>query len=360
MTILICHEGGHFIQALRHRVPASLPYFLPFPLGPIGTFGAVIAMSSRVGNRRALFDIGVTGPLAGLVPTLLFCYVGLQYSYVAPIVPGAQRFGEPLILKWLFAAEFGPIPEGHDVFLHPMAWAGWVGLFITALNLIPIGQLDGGHILYALTPRHANRVAMFLLLFGAAAAIVFWWWLPMILLLLLLGHKHPPTAADHIPLGTGRVLLGLLTLSYIFIGFTPKPVIMDDELLRETPPVFERSPKRQVPRPQQPRQPIEPEPIEQVEPIWVFHPDELTPRFWASSAILKTSKFEKKVTVTKRSDVSEYNQSPFNSSSSSNSSVDSPANPAVFLSHPYVAGKGIRFPQVSFRADSLWERSDLL
>ncbi len=263
MTILLFHEGGHFIQALRYRVPASLPYFIPFPLGPIGTFGAVIAMSNLVRHRRALFDIGISGPVAGLIPTLIFCIVGLQYSSVGPIVPGIPRFGEPLLLKWLFQLRFGEIPPGHDVYLHPMAWAGWVGLFITSLNLLPIGQLDGGHILYALTPRHANTIALLLLTAGAIATLVFWWWLPMLLLLLFLGTRHSPTADDSIPLGMGRKLLGMFALGFIVVGFTPKPVILEDEIPahRRAPiPEFRPSP---LPLPTWPEE-------QEHEPILVF------------------------------------------------------------------------------------------
>ncbi|MCS7237517.1 MAG: site-2 protease family protein [Thermoguttaceae bacterium] len=245
MTILVCHEGGHFLQALRHRVPASLPFFIPFPFGPIGTFGAVIAMSSHVKNRRALMDIGLSGPLAGLVPTLIFCVLGLQWSYVGPILPGVTRFGEPLLFKWLYRLEFGPIPPGYDVYLHPMAWAGWVGLFVTSLNLLPIGQLDGGHILYALMPRRANTIATMFLAAGALATIVFWWWLPMLLLLLLLGTRHPPTADDTVRLGLLRTFLGWLALAFVVIGFTPRPVILEDTGPRprqDIPPEFRRAP----------------------------------------------------------------------------------------------------------------------
>ncbi len=258
MTILVCHEGGHFIQALRHRVPASLPYFIPMPLSLFGTFGAVIAMSPQIRDRRALFDIGVTGPLAGLVPTLLFCWFGLQWSHVGPIVPGGQRFGDPLLFRWLYRWHFGPLPPGYDVYLHPVAWAAWVGMLITALNLIPIGQLDGGHVLYALLRRKAHLIARGLLIGGfVAAAIHYWWWLPMLVLLLLIGSRHPPTAADHTPLGPGRTLLGWITLGFIVVGFTPEPIIFD-----EMPPV----PQQQSPEPIPERKST---PSEQPQPIMV-------------------------------------------------------------------------------------------
>ena len=228
MTILVCHEAGHFLQARRYGVAASLPFFIPMPFSPIGTMGAVIAMEARVGDRKALFDIGITGPLAGLVPTLICCVVGLHFSHVAPFDPRFQQFGEPLLLKLLVWLKFGPLPAGHDVYLHPVAWAGWVGLLVTALNLIPIGQLDGGHILYGLLRKKAHFVATFLLAAALVAAVFFWlwWWWLMLFLLIWMGPKHPPTAGDDVPLGMGRIVLGWLTLAFIVIGFTPRPFMM--------------------------------------------------------------------------------------------------------------------------------------
>jgi len=225
MTILVCHEAGHFIQAMRYGVRASLPFFIPVPIRPIGTLGAVIGMSSNIPSRRALFDIGITGPLAGLVPTLIFCVVGLQSSFVAPIIPGAQQFGDPLLLKFFFWLKFGPLPAGCAVYIPPAAMAGWVGLLITSLNLFPIGQLDGGHILYALLRGKAHRVASLLLL-GAVAAVVFlgyYWWFLMLCLLLLMGPRHPPTRRDHDSLGTWRVVLGWLALAFLPLGFAANP-----------------------------------------------------------------------------------------------------------------------------------------
>ncbi len=229
MTILICHEAGHFLQARRYGVYASFPYFIPMPISPLGTFGAVIVMEPRMGHRRALFDIGITGPLAGLVPTLVFCVIGLHLSTIAEVQPGAQRYGDPLLLKYLAELKFGPIPEGHDIRLNPILFAGWVGLLITALNLMPIGQLDGGHVLYALLRKRAHHVASFLLL-AAVVAVIWQWkelflWTPMLFLLALMGPVHPPTANDGVPLGAGRVVLGWLTLAFIPIGFTPWPFI---------------------------------------------------------------------------------------------------------------------------------------
>jgi len=230
MTILVCHEMGHFIQAHRYGAYASLPYFipLPFPLSPLGTLGAVIGMEPRVGHRRALFDIGITGPLAGLVPTLIFLVVGLQHSTLGIPSGHGMSFGDPLLFQFLAHWILGPIPPGYEVVADPMAFAGWVGLLVTSLNLIPIGQLDGGHILYALLRKKAHKVAS-LLLFGALFLVIWKWeylksWTLMIFLLLLMGPIHPPTADDEEPLGFGRYILGWLTLAFIVVGFTPMPL----------------------------------------------------------------------------------------------------------------------------------------
>lgn len=244
MTILVCHEAGHFIQAWRYGVRASFPHFLPMPVPPIGTLGAVIAMDSRVKNRRALFDIGISGPLAGLVPTLIFCVVGLQpqFSRFAKPVPGELEFGEPLVFKILTPRILGPTPEGMEVQIGPMAMAGWVGLLITALNLFPIGQLDGGHVLYSLLRRRAHPVATTVLAAAVVGSVVFHLtgWSVMLLLLILMGPKHPPTGDDNIPLGSGRILLGWLALAFLPLGFTPDPIKLPKELDWQAPPPEER------------------------------------------------------------------------------------------------------------------------
>lgn len=241
MTILVCHEAGHFLQARRYGVPASLPYFLPMPLTPIGTLGAVIAMDARVKDRRALFDIGITGPLAGLIPTLACCVLGLQapFSKVSPLIQfldaaegGVFELGEPLLFTLLARWNFGVIPQGHTVVIGPLATAGWVGLLITAVNLFPIGQLDGGHVLYALLRRRAHRVAQVILLAAVAGVVAGVWifkqrgmagWTVMLVLLALMGPRHPPTANDFVPLGPVRIVLGWATLAFLIVGFTPNP-----------------------------------------------------------------------------------------------------------------------------------------
>jgi len=231
MTILVFHEMGHFLQARRCGVFASYPYFLPVPFGPLGTFGAVIAMDPRRGDRKALFDIGITGPLAGLVPTLIFIVWGLTLSEPVKIQRGAGGLllGEPLLLQWLVSRVCDPLPAGHQLMLHPMAFAGWVGLLITSLNLMPIGQLDGGHILYGLLRKKAHVVAQTLLM-GAAFMVIWHFdlyggWILMVVLVTIMGAKHPPTANDNVRLGFWRSVLGWLTLAFIPIGFTPRVFI---------------------------------------------------------------------------------------------------------------------------------------
>jgi membrane-associated protease RseP (regulator of RpoE activity) len=228
LGILLCHEFGHYLQALRYHVPASLPLFIPMPIGPIGTMGAVIAMRGHMGSRKALFDIGISGPLAGLGPALVCCVVGLAWSHVGEIPKGptgGMQLGEPLLFQWLAHWYFGPLPETQTVFLHPLAFAGWVGVFLTAINLFPISQLDGGHVMYALLREKAHFVAWGIL----TAAFLFvaltgrYEWSLMLFLLVLIGPSHPPTANDNMPLGTFRTILGWLTLSFVIVGFTPTP-----------------------------------------------------------------------------------------------------------------------------------------
>ena len=231
MSVLLAHELGHFFQTLLHRVPASPPLFLPMPFVPFGTLGAVIVQGSGFADRKALFDIAISGPLAGLVVALPIFWWGLQDSKVVELTPpgpGQQvaQFGDPLVLQWMVELHHGPLPENHEVVLNPLVFAGWVGVFITALNLMPIGQLDGGHILYTLIGKHAHVVANGLIL-GAFVWMIYTLdpaYALMVGLLILFGPKHPPTADDSVPIGRTRVILGVLTLAFVIVGFTPSPL----------------------------------------------------------------------------------------------------------------------------------------
>jgi membrane-associated protease RseP (regulator of RpoE activity) len=229
MLILLCHEMGHYLQARRLGVNATLPFFIPLP-SPIGTMGAVIAMEPRRGNVKTVFDIGISGPLAGLVPTLAFLVLGLFWSECKPLPldNNVTVYGSPLLVKFIYGWMHGPIPAGYYIDYHPIAFAGWVGLLITSINLVPIGQLDGGHILYGMLRRKAHVVATVLLMAAIWASIHYWlpmWWL-MLGLVAFMGPRHPPTADDSVPLGAWRYVLGIATLAFIIVGFTPEPFRM--------------------------------------------------------------------------------------------------------------------------------------
>lgn len=228
MGILLAHELGHYFQALRYKVPASPPMFIPMPFLMLGTMGAVIVQGAGFANRKALFDIAISGPLAGLVFAIPIAWWGLQDSSVTTIDPsqGSIIFGDPLILKWMYEARHGVLAADQEVVLNPLLFAGWVGIFITALNLMPIGQLDGGHILYTLIGRKAHWVA-----YSVVGGAIVWMvttrdpsFILMIGLLFAFGLKHPPTADDNVSLGATRILLGWLALAFVLVGFTPIPI----------------------------------------------------------------------------------------------------------------------------------------
>lgn len=256
MGILGVHEMGHFAAARFHRVDASLPFFIPMPLPPIGTFGAVIRMRKPPDTRAALLDIGAAGPLAGLLVAIPVCFIGLELSPVQPLADlpdHAILEGNSLIyllLKYLAHPGMGP---GDDVFLHPLAWAGWIGLLVTSLNLLPAGQLDGGHILYGLLgpkahARVARAVRLGVLSLGTCGLVctllmlydpaVEWikdhglqgaalrgsgmlGWLVWAVLLRFVGRKHPPVNDERAPLSTGRKAIAWLSLVLLLLTFMP-------------------------------------------------------------------------------------------------------------------------------------------
>jgi len=230
VAILFAHEMGHYLMCRKYGISATLPFFIPFPFpqfNPFGTMGAVIKMRGRIPNRRALFDIGVAGPLAGLALTIPILIIGLENSEFVPItkIQGGTLFlGESVLFSQLAKLILGPTPEGYDTLLHPMAFAGWAGLFVTALNLLPIGQLDGGHVLYAIFGDKSQQIYKFVM--GAFIIICAIWypgWLLLIILLLWFGYRHPPPENDVIPLDPKRRLLGYFTFFVFVISFIPVP-----------------------------------------------------------------------------------------------------------------------------------------
>lgn len=226
LLILACHESGHWVASRRHGVDVSLPYFIPGPT-LVGTFGAFIAMKSPISDRNALIDIGAAGPLAGLVVTIPVLFVGLALSQV---VPAAQTEGVGIHLgecalfsavNWLVHGTIGP---DQDVILHPMAFAGWIGLLVTSLNLIPVGQLDGGHIIYAIFGDRQREVAWMVVGMLLILGIVGWeGWLIWGGILLVLGVRHPPVIYDWGELDNRRLAVGYLAMLCFALTFTPIP-----------------------------------------------------------------------------------------------------------------------------------------
>jgi len=225
LLILGFHELGHYLTARAYGVQVSLPYFVPLPVPPMGTMGAIIRMRSPIPNRKVLFDIGIAGPLLGLVLAVPVLVIGLFLSPVKPPSGVVLQEGNSLaylFLKWLVK---GPIPEGFDVILHPMALAGWLGFFVTALNLMPLSQLDGGHIVYAVLGRgHRMIVWLFLGVLGLLFLITRWQgWLVWVALAVGLGLRHPPPLDDLTPLDAPRRVLALIALGLLVVLLTPLP-----------------------------------------------------------------------------------------------------------------------------------------
>ncbi len=228
MVLLLFHEMGHYLQARRYRVPVTLPYFIPVPLPPFGTMGAVIRMNQMGVDRARLFDIGVTGPLAGLVVAIPATLWGLAHSQVVAteaLRGSTIQLGDSIFFAALSRLVIGPVPPGQDILLHPVAFAGWAGLFVTALNLLPVGQLDGGHVLYALLGRRSHAVALVVAAaFALTAILVNPGWTLMVLVVILTGIRHPPTADDTVPLGRTRRWIGIAVLVFFVLSFTPDPL----------------------------------------------------------------------------------------------------------------------------------------
>ena len=230
LAILGCHEFGHYIACRYYDVDASLPFFIPMPLLLTGTMGAFIRIREPIPSKRMLFDIGIAGPIAGFlvaVPALLF---GLMMSHVVRIPTNVPLFelGEPLLFKLMSTLVWGTSPEGYTLNLHPMAFAAWFGLLATALNLFPIGQLDGGHISYAVLGRISTYVTVATL--GAALVLTFFssswlvWTMLMIGLIFMFGVHHPRTVDEHVPLDRTRLALAVGALLMLVLCFTPAPI----------------------------------------------------------------------------------------------------------------------------------------
>lgn len=229
MSILLAHEMGHYVTARRHGVRVTLPFFLPgIPvLFSPGTFGAFIRIQSPPQSRRVLFDVGAAGPWAGACLAIPAVIYGLRLSELRPIPPtfSGVELGDCLLFKLLAHYVVGPIPYGFDIVLHPVALAGWFGLLVTVLNLLPVGQLDGGHVVYAMFGGWHRWISRLFVLFTVAVGLLGWpGWFVWTVLMLLVGVDHPPTLDRVTPLDRGRRLAGWLTLALFVMTFVPVPI----------------------------------------------------------------------------------------------------------------------------------------
>jgi membrane-associated protease RseP (regulator of RpoE activity) len=229
MAILLAHEMGHYLTARFHGVRVTLPFFLPgipLPLSP-GTFGAFIRIQSPPQSRRVLFDVGAAGPWAGVLLAVPAAVYGLRLSELRAIPPtfSGVELGDCLLFKVLEHYVVGPIPYGFDVVLHPIALAAWFGLLVTVLNLLPVGQLDGGHVVYAMFGDWHRWISRVFVVFTAAVGLLGWpGWFVWTVLMLLVGMGHPPTLDRVTPLDRLRRTAGWLTLALFVMTFVPVPI----------------------------------------------------------------------------------------------------------------------------------------
>ncbi len=227
LFILLSHEMGHYLVSKKHHIDATLPYFIPAPTF-IGTFGAFIKMRSPVQDKKVLLDIGAAGPLAGVIVTIPILIIGLKLSEVMVVessLEGGFTLGSSLILSFLTKIILGNLPDNYHVIIHPLGFAGWIGLLVTSLNLIPVGQLDGGHIAYAVFGEKTKVISKVALI--ALLGLGIWgsstWLVWAIILLVMLGAKHPPPLNHDVPLDKKRKVIGIISLVVFIMTFIPVP-----------------------------------------------------------------------------------------------------------------------------------------
>jgi membrane-associated protease RseP (regulator of RpoE activity) len=238
LAILGCHELGHYFACRYYDVDASLPYFLPVPVLMTGTLGAFIRIREPIPSKRMLFDIGIAGPIAGFLIAVPTLFAGLAMSHLVqlpdPLPPMTVSLGEPLLYRAISWLLWGTPPEGYTINMHPMAFAAWFGLLATALNLFPIGQLDGGHISYAVLGRRSSYVTLVML--GIAIVLAYFssswivWTVLMVVMLAVFGRHHPRTYDEQVPLDRNRLLLALFAVLMFALCFTPAPIESLDAL----------------------------------------------------------------------------------------------------------------------------------
>jgi membrane-associated protease RseP (regulator of RpoE activity) len=225
MAVLSAHEAGHFIAARLHRIPATLPFFIPVPVLLTGTLGAVIGMEGSRANRRQLFDIAIAGPIAGLVVAMPVLAAGMLFG-----TPTAESpFATPPVARWMLGLLRPDIAVGTSIEPNALFMAGWVGLLVTGLNMIPVSQLDGGHVSHAIFGARSNWIARAILLAAIAAIILLgrYNWIAMVVIVALMGTDHPPIRDDGRPLGLARTMLGLFSLLIPIVTFMPEPLLFE-------------------------------------------------------------------------------------------------------------------------------------
>ena len=236
MSILLVHEMGHYLTSRYHGVKATLPYFIPAP-SFIGTFGAFIRMQSSPPDRRSLFDVAAAGPLAGLILAVPAVVVGFHLSTVGPqdTSSGGMVLGSSLLLSFISKVTLGLLPDDANIVLHPIGFAGWIGLLVTAMNLLPAGQLDGGHVTYALFGRRYIWVSRLTVAAILTLGITRLWdgWLVWGVLLLFMGVRHPPPVDPDTPLDAKRKFLGWFLLGTLAVTFIPVPFSFQEPATRD-------------------------------------------------------------------------------------------------------------------------------
>jgi membrane-associated protease RseP (regulator of RpoE activity) len=226
LVILGAHEFSHYLTSRRHGIEATLPMFIPAP-SLVGTFGAIIRIKSPIPDRRSLVELGISGPLGGFLVAVSLAVAGLRLSHFDPagLPPAGEGIvlGDPLVFRVLARLVLGPAPAGAELVLHPIALAAWFGFFVTSINLLPVGQLDGGHVLYALTSRRQPALSRAVVLLLAPLGFLWWGWFMWGAMLLLLGIEHPPVVHEEPPLDRGHRALGWVGAALLALTFTPAP-----------------------------------------------------------------------------------------------------------------------------------------
>ncbi|MEO0185910.1 MAG: site-2 protease family protein [candidate division WOR-3 bacterium] len=225
MAILTCHELGHYFVSKRHGMVTSLPYFIPMPFHFLGTFGAIIRMKSIVPSRKALLKVGIAGPICGFLVAFVISIIGIVLSEIRAVPSDSSylRLGDSLLFYFLGKIIHPSVPEGTDLFLHPMAFAGWIGFLVTSMNLIPIGQLDGGHIAYSILLKNQKKLYIPIILILIGFGILWQGWIIWGLLVFILARRETLIQDAITPLSRREKIYAFMALLILILTFIPQP-----------------------------------------------------------------------------------------------------------------------------------------